>query len=384
MPVIRTAPLAHFVKRNAEVSITPATRMSGRPIALDLSKLDIDSTFDARPTLVGIVEDLVSLLETQMPDEADFPAEPLRSRLQRSRMRLRTSETADALHDAGLRLVGDASQTHARIAGHVASREAELFGVIRLLRELVDALRGDAQVFRADIHRSSERVADLAKMDDVRSLRRELAKEVDELRQAVRSQETKEASRLAQLSGQIKHIEHRFTEAGHDEDRNTRLPRRAALEHRLETQAASEVSTLMLLRIDEGDDIAREHGANIVDRVVLCLAQLVQATFGAQTVVYRVDAQTTAAVLMGQPAKTVAQTLRQAQARMAPEYEYDVQGSTRRVTFTFSAGVAERQSPEPPADFVHRVETLTAHAASQGRGRMEVGPSRRGRLLGWI
>ena len=69
---------------------------------------------------------------------------------------------------------------------------------------------------------------------------------------------------------------------------------------------------------------------NIVDRVVLCLAQLVQATFGAQTVVYRVDAQTTAAVLMGQPAKTVAQTLRQAQARMAPEYEYDVQGSTRR------------------------------------------------------
>src|SRR5690606_11268729 len=99
-----------LIKTMDEVSIIRAVRMSGRPIALDLSKPGFDAPFDARPMLVGIVEDLVSLLETQMPAEADFPAEPLRSRLRQRRMRLRTSETAEALHDAGLRLVGDASQ----------------------------------------------------------------------------------------------------------------------------------------------------------------------------------------------------------------------------------------------------------------------------------
>jgi hypothetical protein len=33
---------------------------------------------------------------------------------------------------------------------------------------------------------------------------------------------------------------------------------------------------------------------------------------------------------------------------------------------------------------VHRTETLAAHAASQGRGRMEVAGSKLGRLLGWM
>lgn len=358
--------------------------MTARPIALDLSKIDLDSPFDARPMLVGVVEDLVSLLETQMPDEADFPAEPLRTRLQQSRMRLRASQSADDLREAGLRLVGDASQTHARIAGHVSSRESELFGVIRLLRELVDSLRGDAQVFRADINRSSERVADLAKMDDVRTLRRALSKEVDELRRTVQSQEARESTRFAQLSGQMKQIESRMIETGADEDRSTRLPRRASLERRLDALGTSEACTLMVLRIDEVDEIAKDHDAHVVGRVVLCLAQLLQATFGAQVAVYRVDTHCAAAIVTGQPTKAVAQTLRQAQARMAPEYEYESRGTTRSLMFSFSSGVAERQTAETASAFVHRTETLAAHAASQGRGRMEVSASKLGRLLGWI
>lgn len=358
--------------------------MAGRPIALDLSKFEPDRIFDIRPALVGIIEDLVSLLETQMPDDAEFPTEPLRTRLKHSRMKVRTAETPDDLHEAGLRLVGDASQTHARISGHVASRESELFGVIRLLRELVDALRGDAQAFRADINNSSDRVADLAGIDDVRTLRKALSREVDQLRRSVQAQEVREKDRLEQLSGKIRHIETRLVEGDQDEDRATRLPRRVALERRLGAVPASESCTLMMLRIDEVDDIVRAHGRGVIDRVVLCIAQLLQATFGSQTVAYRVDPQTVAAVVVGQSTKPLSQALRQSQARMAPEYDYEVQGQTRSVMFTFSSGLADRQSGESPADLVHRTETLAAHAASQGRGRMEVAASKLGRLLGWM
>lgn len=358
--------------------------MAGRPIALDLSKLEPDRTFDVRPALVGVIEDLVSLLETQMPDDADFPAEPLRTRLKQSRMRVRTAETPDDLHDAGLRLVGDASQTHARLSGHTANRESELFGVIRLLRELVDSLRGDAQEFRADINKSSDRVADLAGIEDVRTLRKAISREVDQLRRSVQAQESREKDRIEQLSGKIRHIESRLSEGEQDEDRATRLPRRASLERRLAAVTPSDTCTLMLLTIDEVDDIVREHGRPVVDRVVLCMAQLLKATFGAQTITYRIDTQCVAAVVTGQSAKTVSQTLRQAQARMAPEYDYEVNGHKRSVMFTFSSGVADRLSGEAPADTVHRTETLAAHAASQGRGRMEVAASKLGRLLGWM
>ena len=357
--------------------------MPGRPIALDLSKLDFGSSFDARPSLVGIVEDLVSLLETQMPDEADFPAEPLRARLKQSRMRVRTAETADDLHEAGFRLVGDASQTHARIAGHVASRESELYGVIRLLREILDALRGDARAFRTDITNSSDRVADLARIDDVRSLRKALSREVDELRRNVQEHETREQTRLEQLSGRMRPFERRLQDDEADQDRPTRLPRRTSLERRLASLEPSETCTLLLLRVDQPDAIVREHDRSVLDRVVLCLTQLLQGTFGAQTSAYRVDSCSVAVVMTGQPGRTLVHTLRQAQTRMAPEYEYEQHGTTRSVAFTFSSGAAERVSGESAGDFLHRVETLAAHAASQGPGRLEFAAARRG-LFGWL
>lgn len=356
--------------------------MPGRALAPDSSKLG-DAAFDPRPALVGMIEDFVSLLETQMPDEADFPAEPLRARLEQGRMRVRTAETAHDLHEAGLRLVGDASQTHARIAGHVATRESELYGVIRLLREIVDALRGDGQAFRHDVSMSSDRVADLARIDDIRALRRALSREVDELRGNVRAHETREQSRVEQLSGRMRHLERLLQDDAGDDDRSTRLPRRASLERRLGLLHASEACTLLVLRVDQPDDIVRDHDRSVLDRVVLCLTQLLQATFGAQTTAYRLDPHSVAAIMTGQAGRTVAHTLRQAQTRMAPEYEYERGGTPRTVSFTFSSGIAERQASEAAADVLHRAETLAAHAASQGRGRLEFSASRRG-LFGWM
>jgi GGDEF domain-containing protein len=357
--------------------------MPTRPIALDLSRPVTDGLFDMRPALVGVIEDLIAVLESQMPDEADFPAEPLRARLVQSRLRVRTAETPESLQQAGLRLVGDASQVHARIAGHVANRESEFLGVIRLLRELVDALRGDAQAFRADMSESTTRVAGLAEMDDLRALRRALSREVEQMRQAVHRRAEQEARRFAEMSGQLQQIEGRITETDVDIDRTTGLPRRGALERRLSTESADRLCTLVVVRVDEPDDITADHGRAVLDRVIMCIAQALQATFGQQTSVHRIDTSTVS-TYTSLGAKATAQALRQAQARLAPEYEYEAHGTTRSVMFTFSSGVADRQAGEAPVDLIHRSETLAAHAAGQGRGRMEVEASRFGRLLGWL
>jgi len=237
---------------------TSSSPVPTRLIALELSRREGDVTFDARPTLVGVVEDLISLLETQMPDETDFPSEPLRARLTQSRMRVRTAETLDALDDAGRRIVGDASQVHARIAGHNASRESEFLGVIRLLRELVDALRGDAQAFRADVTECSDRVADVAQMDDIPTLRRALNREVEQLRRSVQTREAQDRSRLAEVSGQLQHMEGRLAETESNVDRPTKLPQRDALERQL---GPASPCTLIVVRIDESEDIVAEHAA---------------------------------------------------------------------------------------------------------------------------
>lgn len=361
----------------------PQPTMTTRPIALDLSRPVTDALFEIRPALVGIIEDLIAVLESQMPDEGDFPAEPLRARLTQSKLRVRTAETPDSLQQAGLRLVGDVSQVHARIAGHLANRESEFLGVIGLLRELVDTLRGDALAFRADMSESTNRVAGLVELDDLRALRRALSREVEQMRQTVHTRAAQEARRFAEVSGQLQEIEGRVTEAEADIDRATRLPRRGALERRLSAEATDRTCTIVAVRVDEPDDITAGHGRAVLDRVIMCIAQALQATFGHQTAAYRIDTSTVVTYTSLGPRAT-AQALRQAQARLAPEYEYEAHGAKRSVMFTFSSGVADRHTGESPVDLIHRSETLAAHAASQGRGRMEVAASRLGRLLGWL
>ncbi len=149
----------------------------------------------------------MALLEAQFPSAPEFPGDTLRMRLQQSRDRLRTSDHPDDVSSAGLRLVGDASQAYARLSGHVSAREAEFSGVIRLLRELVDGLRGDAMAFRNDLMASSARVADLTQIEDIRTLRRALNREVDQLRQCVQNGERQEASRLADVAGDLKKVD---------------------------------------------------------------------------------------------------------------------------------------------------------------------------------
>jgi hypothetical protein len=166
--------------------------MPSRPITLELAAA-APTAQDHRAALVGVVEDLVALLEVQFPSAAEFPADSLKTRLHQSRDRLRAAELAEEVSTAGLRLIGDASQAYARITGHASARESEFTGVIRLLRELVDGLRGDAMNFRNDLMRSSERVADLTHIEDIRTLRRALNREVDQLRQCVAQGERQEA-----------------------------------------------------------------------------------------------------------------------------------------------------------------------------------------------
>ncbi len=361
--------------------------MTSRPITLELASAPAPAATpgDVRQAVVGVVEDLVALLEAQFPSSADFPAEALRTRLQQSRDRLRACEQADEVSSAGLRLVADASQAHARLAGHASSREAEFVGVIRLLRELVDGLRGDAQAFRNDLIRSSARVADLTQIEDIRTLRRELNREVDQLRQCVQQGERQEASRLAQVAGDLRKVDETMAAAhGADgRDRPSGLLPRPALIGDL-GQAAHEPASLVLCRIDEPDAIVDGHGPQVLERVVIALAQLLKGTFGKETRVYRSSTHCVAMFLPRQSSKDVAQLVRKVQARVAPEYEYQRNGVTRRVVFTFSGVVAVSpgRSASDATEALTRAEATAEDLAGLSQLRAEA--SGFGRLVGWL
>ena len=359
--------------------------MPTRPIVLDLASSHPPVPADPRlGAVVGIVEDLVALLEAQFPTGADFPADALKTRLQQARERLRSAERAEDVPPAGLRLIGDASQAYARLSGHASARESEFYGVIRLLRELVDGLRGDAQAFRHDLLRSSARVAELAGIEDIRTLRRALTREVDQLRQCVQQGERQEAARLAQVAGDLQKVEATMAaQVTAERERASGLLTRAVLLAELAAGPPTAAS-VVVCRIDEPSLIVESHGAPVLDRVVIALAQLLKVTFGNDSKVYRTSTQCVAMFLPRLPVKRTAQLVRQTQARVAPEYEYERQGVTRRVVFTFS-GVVTHVAGKTPTDASEALVRAEAQAATlAGLAQLQAESTGLGRLVNWL
>jgi GGDEF domain-containing protein len=333
--------------------------------------------------LVGVVEDLVALLEGQFPSGAEFPADALRTRLHQSRDRVRSSEHPEDVTEAGLRLVGDASQAYARLSGHVSAREGEFTGVIRLLRELVDGLRGDAMAFRNDLMASSNRVADLTQIEDIRTLRRALNREVDQLRQCVQRGEHQEASRLSRVAGDLQKVDETMTERSGTREGSAGLLPRTALMRDLSGPPLGSAA-VVVCRIDDPQAIVDGHGASVLERVVVALAQLLKGTFGNDTSVYRSSTHCVAMYLPRSQARQVVQLVKKVQARVAPEYEYERNGVTRRVVFTFS-GVVTHSPGRTETDAAEALERAEKQAGEMaGLSQLEAEASGIGRLVNWL
>ena len=165
-------------------------------------------------------------------------------------------------------------------------------------------------------------------------------------------------------------------------DRSTGLPTRPTL--LADLADADDAATLVVCRIDEPEAIIDGHGAPVLERVVVALALLLKGTFGTDVKVYRTSTQCVAMFLPRLPARQVAQQMRKVQARVAPEYEYERHGVTRRVVFTFSS-VLMTSAGKTPDDAVDALTRAEARAESlAGLSQLEVEASGLGRLVGWL
>ena len=237
--------------------------------------------------------------------------------------------------------------------------------------------------FRNDLMRSSERVADLTQIEDIRTLRRALNREVDQLRQCVAQGERQEASRMASVAGDLKKVDQAIVQTRESEARPGGLLPRAAMLGDLAT-ADHAPASVAVCRIDEPQAIIDGHGAQVLERVIIALAQLLKDTFGDQTRVYRTSTHCVAMFLPGSLPKHVGGQIRKVQARVAPEYEYERNGVTRHVVFTFSSvitgspGKTDHDAAEALARAERQAETL------EGLAQLQAESSGLGRLVGWL
>ena len=301
-----------------------------------------------------------------------------------SRERLRASDSPDDMSSAGLRLSATRPTPMPGCRDTSSAREAEFTGVIRLLRELSDGLRGDAVAFRDDLRRSSDRVADLTQIEDIRTLRRALNREVDQLRQCVQQGERQEASRLAQVAGDLKKVDATIAQTTRTPASPTRACSGARHCSAIWRPSPHAPASIVICRIDDPEAIVDGHGAAVLERVIIALAQLLKGTFGKETRVYRSSTQCVAMFLPRALPKQVAQQVKNVQARVAPEYEYERNGVTRRVVFTFSGVITSSQGGRAERRRRGADPGGTQAEALPGLSQLQTESSGLGRLVGWL
>ena len=188
---------------------------------------------------------------------------------------------------------------------------------------------------------------------------------------------------MASVAGDLRRVDDSMSHPAAARDGTDALLPRAALLTALGAPSHAP-SSILICRIDQPQDIVDEHGAPVMERVVIALARLLKATFGNETRVYRTSTQCVAMFLPRSLPRQVAQQVRNTQARVAPEYEYERNGVTRRVVFTFSGAITS--SPGRNArDSIVALERAELQAeAMQGLSQLQSESSRLGRLAGWL
>jgi diguanylate cyclase len=129
--------------------------------------------------------------------------------------------------------------------------------------------------------------------------------------------------------------------------------------------------TLAMIDLDDFKGINDTHGHQVGDRVLIAATQLLSDALEFGEVVARYGGDEFA-VLLQTPALPKARTrVAAVMQRIAPSYEYEVNGEKRFVTFTFSGGVTEYAPGDTPEAIVKRADEALYDAKKRGKSRVE-------------
>ena len=227
--------------------------------------------------------------------------------------------------------------------------------VVQVLRETLADHAGQARSFNVDLLRSTDRIGTLANVDDIRELKRLIASEARELKHAVVEKQRRDDVLFTQMSKRVDALQTQLAEAQKQaeldpltEIANRRGFDRAIKEWSLLAASPKQPFSIAMVDIDDFKRIndTYQHGHQVGDRVLLCLAQRLVEDAGENQFVARVGGE-----LRG-PVRTT--TMDSAVERMTAtlkrvaglDYAFTFDGQEQRLGFTCSAGVTEFNTGE--------------------------------------
>jgi diguanylate cyclase (GGDEF)-like protein len=349
------------------------------------------SADDAMSSLRGFIERLLALL-VALPDSA-APNQRAEFHAQIKDLQL---QLAEAGHAQELRGVASSAlklceQYLRQARTYWQSRELEMAEMVAILREAAQAVVGGSSDFHGDLLAGADRLSGLTQLDDIRELKRQLAREVATLQEAIREKQKRDDETLSHLTERIETLQTNLLLAEEEAtlDALTNVPNRRAFDRALVRMAQTartnrQALAIAMIDIDHFKQINDTHGHDIGDRVLLCAAQWLSGGLRSGDFVARYGGEEFVALLPGATVDVAERRFTNLLSEIAARhFDYDAEGEQKTVRFTLSCGVTQLTGTESDRDLIRRADQALYEAKRKGRNRVAVKKlSRLSALLG--
>ena len=259
----------------------------------------------------------------------------------------------------------------------LSDREKELTSVVQVLRETLADLAGQAKTFNVDLMRSTDRIGNLAHVDDIRELKKAVASEARELKHAVVEKQRRDDFLFTQMSKRVDALQTQLAEAQKQaeldsltEIANRRGFDRTMKEWTLLAARSKQPFALAMLDIDDFKKVNDTYGHQVGDRVLLGLAQRLLEDAGDGQFVARVGGEEFAVLLKGVTLDSAVERMGSTLKGIAGlDYVFRVEGADQHLRFTVSAGVTDFIPGESAEETVKRADRALYEAKRGGKNR---------------
>lgn len=347
--------------------------MSSYPIELGLNR---GVSPDA---VLQLTDRLLVLMSTLAPDYPSLDSGHFRAAVDGWRNALRNQPLASPDVTTLLTRVVSGCETYfGRVRVFQGERESEFVEIVGVLRDVLGTLRGGADTFDQSFEQRAMHLERLSSIEDVRELRRAVATEVDGLRRLVADRKQQDQAAFRSLSKRVESLEASLKEAQEEAsiDGLTKLANRRTFDRALarcvaRAQRGDFRFVLALIDIDDFKKINDSHGHQVGDRVLVCMAQVLNTFVRSNDFVARYGGEEFAMILEQT-------TVAQARARLTSllnctsrAYEYERESTPVTLRFTFSIGATEFEKGDMGEDVIRRSDEALYSAKRKGKCRVE-------------
>ena len=261
---------------------------------------------------------------------------------------------------------------------YLRDREKEIWDIIDLQRTAIGGLDSENRVYNRKVFEQSEKIEAITLLDDIKSIKSKLKKEVENIQETVRRKQEQDKRQMDELAKQINLLNLELKEAKTKgmTDSLTKAYNRGAFDgyiRRLVDQNIIKRSpfSLLILDIDDFKKINDTYGHPIGDRVLVALVRKCNELIRQQDFLARYGGEEFAIVL---PEASLRNAMKKAQrlrkAIAGTRYTSNKEDKGEILSITVSIGVSSFQKNDSVAAVIERADKALYMAKKTGKDRV--------------